>query len=481
MRIIILFSSLFLFLHHFTHAQPQSDFVQIETNKVLCIYQFLETAAQKRATIPSYYELIYQSYQEDEAFWQIVDTFDKLELEQNAKRDGFPDNRHNYLSTEDLLWITSSNSKDINDFSERIIGILPHKTQVKLVETLKQSERYYDQMVWNKEQDNIAYMESQLSQYKSEIERLFLTASQFYGTQWDKKVPFKILLYPIPTERGMTMAIPKGNALICAFNAHNKDDYIGRLGVIIHEMCHILYLEQSKTKQHQLDSLFVGNDSKFNRLAYTYIDEGLATAIGNGWAYKQIHGELDTMEWYNDAYINGFAHSIYPLVENYLDNKKSIDAAFVEQAIDLFGQKFPKALNEVALLFNSMNLYFNTETESEIKTVQMTLHNNFQLRSYSIAAPFDDPKSIETISDPEQTKVFFISKDHEAAFDFLKTHTSLKQSLEPDQDFIYSFVDKNTDSPVIVVNIINPDKVETLIQTLANIKYLEFGETIKVP
>lgn len=461
------------------HVFSQNNFIQIETNKTLGLFSFIETSSGQIGTSSSFRKYIIDTYKKDKVFVETINNYSTLNLNYPITRQEFPDKRSLNTDVKDLLWIAASNSKNINDFSNRIIGYLPHKTQSELIKILNKIEPYYDELVWNKEQKNIDRIKNQLNNYKSQIRELYSTISKFYNIKWDEKIPFKVALYPIPLKNGHTTAIPKGNALICSFLSHKEDDYLGRIGIIIHEMCHILYKEQTSSFQHQIHNWFENSDSAYAPLAYSFINEGLATTLGNGWVYKQIHNKIDTEEWYNSQYINGFAHSLFPLVEQYLNDNKSIDQNFVNTSIALFEKTFPKAIDETAILMNSLYLFANTEEETEINQLANTIHNYFNIRSMYISTPILSKQSEESLFKKETTKLIIVDSDHKKTIEGLqKLFPSFKTQLP--LNTIKVLKDNKSKSTIAIVNIDSLNKLETAYKTLSNTKYLEHDMQIEI-
>jgi hypothetical protein len=62
------------------------------------------------------------------------------------------------------------------------------------------------------------------------------------------------------------------------------------------------------------------------------MNEVLATALGNGYVYEQLDGKIDDGDWYNRKYISLMAKQIYPLVTEYI-NEKKIDRSFIDNYI----------------------------------------------------------------------------------------------------------------------------------------------------
>lgn len=448
--------------------------MKIETNKTLCLFAFLEAATNQQGTSSSYNEFIMSNLGKDENFVKLLNDYLVLNLDYSAKRQEYPDTRHNSIVSKELLWVAASNSNGVDDFKNRIIGVLPNATQANFIRIIKEVEPYYNDLVWEKEQGNIKKMEAQLKPYKNDIASLFLNISIFYNTSWDVNLPFKIMLNPIPLESGTTTAIPMGNALICGFLTKNKNDFKSTLGVAIHEMCHVLYGEQSAKVQLEMEQWFLQSESPYKKLAYNYIDEGLATALGNGWAAEQIGGSLDSTDWYNDVYINGFAKVLYPLVKTYLDDDKRIDQAFVENAIDVFSNRFPDALRQTKILMNEVQLFANTEIESEIDAIVEALHGNFNLRSMWLSTPIDSEQSVEKFGQELTTKLFIVDSEQSETVSILNDQFS-SITINTPLNAMDVLFDNESKSALIVLVIDDYAKLKAAMKQLSEIELVEFG------
>lgn len=456
-------------------SQCQNDFVQVETNKVLCLFSFIETAANKNATSYAFRDWIAEQTEGDRAFASLVARYDELQLRYTHSREEYPFNRHNYFDSKDLLWVAASYSNDLHDFSERITGYLPHEKHHELIDILRNITPFYDDLVWNKKQDHIKRIEKQLSGYTNEIGKLYRAISNFYNANWHPSAPFKISLYPIPLAQGHTTAIPKGNALICGFLTDDEKDYEGRMGVIMHEMCHILYATQSSIFQQEVDGWFEASNSPYAKLAYTYINEGLATALGNGWAYEQIHGVLDTLPWYDDDYIDGYAHALFPMTKKYIEQGKSMDKTFVDDAIDLFGETFPKTNTSTSLLMNAVRIFSNTEAEDGIQLVSGLPRKYFNIQSMWLSTPISAPQSIDGLKEKRITKLLVIESNHTES---IKKLNEIFPDLNIDTPLnaLEVFYDEESKSNVVIMSIDGLDDYENGIQTLSGLTYLENGK-----
>lgn len=459
-----------------TCLKAQTDFIEIEHNKVLCTLSFLDTASGAPGSPPSYKDFIASNLGHDSTFQQLVDNYKSLDLQTSMHRERYPEKRHAYTSVMDLLWISSSNALHLDDFANRTIGFLPPSDHTKLIRLLKQVEPYYERLVWNSTLDERKQMEAVLSPYKTSIAQLFKKVNIFLGSEWSDATPFKIMLYPIPLAQGNTTAIPKGNNLICSYLSGRKGEQIDLVGIAVHEMDHILYDAQPLEIQKNIEQWFTASQNPYAPMAYDFFDEGLATAVGNGWAYEEINGAIDEGEWYNFEYVNGFGKALFPMTKEYLNAGKMIDKAFVDKAIDLFETAFPKATTDLDILMNNINLFSQTEDESRINAYFDGIGERFRMRSAYFSSPMEDEKSKERLREMNRTKVIILDeRKSEAAVILKKEFVDYPKNLNFKTPGVTSFFDSTTQSNVILINLQKTTDYAPLMDALKTVKYLEHG------
>jgi len=471
----------FLICSFFTsfHLSAQKDrLVKIEYNKVLGVFSFMEAATKDLSSPPKLSEFIEEHLGSNDDFQKIVEEYSTIQLRYHMKREEYPESRDTYAGSKDFLWIASCNASDLDDFNERIIGYLPHSAQQKLIHCLRQAEPYYERLIWNKEQDNLKHIEQKLSLYKEEIQNLFLSISSFYGTDWKLDLPFKIMLYPIPARKGGTTAIPKGNNLICSFLSLNPDEYKSILGIAIHEMCHILYDAQPIALQEDIERWFNQNKSNYNNVSYSYLNEGLATVLGNGWAYREIHKTIDTSQWYNNTYINGYAHALFSETDRYMKMGKTIDQAYVDNAILTFENEFPNATNDVNVLLSAAEIFADWEDEYAAQGFMDTLFQYFNsVRSLNFSVPIMGENSIESLEN-KNTKLILLSKNKKANIAFLNTHLDNRiPEIDQARDWIHIIEKPKSSTMVILLHLLDISRIGDAYTTLKKLSILKPGTT----
>lgn len=464
----------------FNLKAQENHFIRLSASKPLGLLTFLEAAGEGHKRYQDYYDFINEHLGTDSGFQQLADDYQDIYLNYLITRKEYPKSRyHNRVSVNDLIWSAASNVNDLDDFNERITGLLPYISQNKLYQTMKKAEPYYDKLVWAPAEASITDIQEKLTPYLPTFERMFFQTNAFYQSAWTKDLPFKIVVYPIPLANGNTTATAKGNALICGFLAKRKNPHIDILGVIIHEICHTLYAEQPAQLQREIEQWFDENPSPFAPLASSYLDEALATVLGNGWANEEMTGEMDPNPWYNNPYIDGFARALYPLTKKYLQAGKPIDKAYINQSVELFSQTFPKADRTPATLLSEINFYLNSEVEEDIDRIESTLYRYFNPFPHQYHIPINSPSSIKSFGVKKLTKLFIIDRENENTLALIDQNFP-DQQVEAKANSILSFRDQPSQSVIIIINVQNQQMLEKALIKLSKQTYLNFGEYVLI-
>lgn len=465
-------------------AHAQKQIVSFKISKPYNVLEFVETAAGRKSGHSStlYAYINQQIPKSDTAFQKLIDEFNDIVLYYSYKRSEFPESRRQYRSTYDLICIAAVQSNTFAEFKNRTAGILPNSEHQKLFRILTTAEKYYDRVIWSGEKEKTEAQVKALQTYQEQCNQLFNTFRNFYNSSWTDDMPFSVAIYPIPGKRGNSTATPHANSL-CVGVLSGETEHVQRIGVVLHEICHVLYDEQTSSFQHHLDSAFNQSASPYRTVAYTFFDEALATAMGNAYVYEFINKKTDTTEWYNNVYINGYAHALYPLVKRYLTGNKKMDHAFVEEAIAIFGKTFPKATKEYAILLNNVQIYGNAESAKERNQLIATIEKYFQLSHYGVSCPVTDEYSLELLQKTEETQLIVIYKDQEPAMAklaaiFPEINSCL--SGKKDREYVLGFFDKNR-RPVIVVNTASAAAVDKAMNLIHTRQYMEEPSYIPLP
>ena len=425
--------------------------VQIKFSKPFAIIKFLETTKGGHGTSITFKHQIDTSFLgKDPAFQNIISEYQALQLDYNYVKQQYPANRKRTTSTWDLLCVASITSNTNEEFFNRIIGIYPNVDYLKLKGIVAAVEPYYDRFVFNKYKPTIDDKIRELQGLSPKLNELFVKFKVFYGSSWDKAMPFNLAIYPIIGRSGQTTATPHANCLEMGVLTH-EEDVFDLLSIGMHEMSHVLFEEQPLSLQQKLDSCFTDTITPYTKFAYHYIDEALATALGNGYAYKDLAGEIDSSEWYNDFYINAYAKALYPLIEQYVNDKKQIDKAFVLNAIEFFKQTFPNAQYDFEPLLMTTDIYFEDDSTQIINDIESSLHNMFRIYSSNTSIPMNDKVSLDMMKQSKETQVIIIHKNQLQNLAKLKLIFKNLVTLPPNKNMLVSFLDKNKRAVVIIV------------------------------
>ncbi|SHK64841.1 hypothetical protein [Chryseobacterium polytrichastri] len=454
----------------------RKEFFIFKESEVYSLFNFMETAAKMPGTSSTYRKFITEKLADNKDFQKLVQDFKSIDYNESISRQDYPAGRNYRKSYLTLLVVTTLKSKDLEDFNERITGILPINEQMKIYNSLKNAQPYFRQFVWNESEAKIKRQISELKKYNDISSELFLKFNHFYKSSWDVQVPFYVTLYPIPGKQGNTTATPHGNAL-CVGSMTDSNDTIGTLGVTLHEMCHILYNEQSKEVQAELEKYFTENKSRYSKLAYSYFNEAMATALGNGYGYKILNkGNVDKGEWYNKPTINLFAKAIYPLTEKYLEQNKPIDKNFVDEIIKSFEKTFPNSIYEYGPNFNTLNLYAD---QIDGNVIFDSFFKYFSANSVHVSSPLKDVSQSHRLLEDDSSFIILLDKDQKENLEELKKAFPEIQKIKYDSTInnISFFDAKNRMIVILFIN--KPQDLDQAFEKLEKHKQLDKNKLIQ--
>jgi hypothetical protein len=470
-RILIL--SICLFLSFATsNASPLLSF---KISKPICLLTFLETASGDPHSSSTFRTYIKEHMPANDTadFKVLVRAFAALNIDNNYVLTQYPAQRQKPRSSANLIKMAAVQAKDLPDFYSRIAGILPNEQWLALKDVINKSQYFYAQVISSADNVDIEKQLKELKLYNDKTNAAFLKLKTFYGSTWPDNLGFSIAIYPIPGNSGTTTATPHNNSLIMAVLT-KETDHDSRMGVAMHEISHVLYEEQPLALQWKLDSAFIENPSLSMPYAYSYIDEALATACGNGWMYELLTGKPEGGAWYNDEYIDKYAHALYPLVKMYIENFKTIDRSFIKKAIATFETQFPDAAYEFNNIFNQVNFYTDANDNEQYRNIRNTLNRYYRVSGCHSSYPIADPQSLDMANKSSGTQLFIIHENKAENFSALKKIFPELDAVNESEESIISFIDKNK-RPVVIVNVNNDSRIEAAFKKMTQIKKISPG------
>lgn len=434
----------FLFLTVLAFGQKTT--FKIKYSEQLAVFVFLQELSENYPENSFKTEFQKSKYNTDQ-YKNVISKFDKLAIDYSYRFEEYPYGSKKAVQTQDILKKNLIETEDLVNFKIRSVGIIPNKTLIDLTECISQFTPIYNELIYNPNKEKFERQLEDITKYSNEnhIENYFNTGLVFYNVSWDNDIPFEIAFYPLPNSKGFT-AQAFCNNFISAIQTDLKS-YKDLFSVMLHETYHIIYDEQPLEVKTQIDTYFKENNSKSSNYAYQLMNEVLATALGNGYVYGQLDGKLDAHDWYNKKYINLMAKQIYPVVKEYIDEKKPIDKKFIDRYIQAYEDNFPNWINE---LDNIMTYrYVLSENEQDFNVIDKM----FRYRSRTQYEDQITEISIEKMQQTPLTKVVIISKNNAQKLKLLKSKFKelKKWQFKADKDFADKILLEDK-SQLIVIN-----------------------------
>ncbi len=291
----------------------------------------------------------------------------------------------------------AAKSDSLQELKSRTAQLLPPAIQEELFGILTDLDPVYSSLVWKPSQAKLTRYSKKLKRiWKSgRLSAAFSDTLRFYRSSWSREPHFTIHLVPIPAGRAPTTATVIQDAVILEALL-NERDLAARAGVIFHEMAHAAFEAQDPHTQHQLDTWFKESPSRFAGLAYNLLNEGLATALGNGWAFRLITGKEDDSGWYSVDEIDRGAKAATTLVREYVSNRKPIDRSFVERWIESYTRTFPNAFNRTDILLRQSILISDGKNISS-EDARAEFKKSIRVNSLYWGSPIADNETLKMI------------------------------------------------------------------------------------
>lgn len=385
---------------------------QVLYSKPLAVYVFVKKLNSEQAT-NGFRQLFDTSRFATTIAKEKLKVFGELCLDYSYSYEEYPYGSKVMGMTEALLKKNMIASATVSEFRIRSIGMIPNETLYQLCDILSYFEPIYQSLVYDKYG---AGFENQMKEIAKGVSGegvpdCFEKATMFYGTTWNKEVPFQICLYPLPLSKGFS-AEALYNQAVCGVPSDVNKEVL--LSVMLHEVFHMLYDEQSLQLKKDLSTWFSSQSSDCRQYAYLLLNEVLATAIGNGYSYKRLTGKIDEGDWYDWPYINLMAKKLYPMVADYLQHGRSMDKAFVTSYINLYETNFKTWLQEPRHTFCFRAVLSDNRKDLEL------VASRYPNCSLSESQTEISNSSIEQMMSRPLTKLIIISNDHEKQINLLK-------------------------------------------------------------
>ena len=435
---------IFYAVHLYSNAQKTT--FNIKYSEQLAVFVFLQNLTKNYSQNVFKVEFLKSKYNIIE-FQNEIATFEKMAIDFSYQFEAYPNGSKMPMQSRDILRKNLIATNNLNDFKLQSIGIVPNKTLIDLTKIIADFTPIYNELIYNPNKEQFENQLVEIKKYSvdNNIEKYFETGLTFYNSSWDSSIPFEIAFYPLPNSQGFT-AQAFCNNFISAIQTNLKN-YKDLFSVMLHETFHLIYNEQSLETKIEIDKNFKENKAKSSNYAYQILNEALATSLGNGYVYENLDRKIDDGDWYNQKYINQIAKKIYPLVTEYIIQKKSLDKNFMNQYINIYETNFPNWINQ---LDNIMSYkYVISENPNDFDTIERKF-------SYTSNSEFEQEitkSGIEKMQKSSLTKIIVISNNNNEKLKLIKqSFRELKNwKFNPESEFNYKIL-LDDKSQLLIIN-----------------------------
>ncbi len=268
----------------------------------------------------------------------------------------------------------ATQSKDLTEFKSRTLLLLPLQEQSKFFQDLAVLKPIYEELIGIPSEHALNEYRERLKQAwdKGHLSDLLTKAALFYHANWQTGADFSIHLIPIPAGTGKGHSSVIGNVILVDAFLEEKDLSL-RASLVFHEFCHAAALSQSVELQKQITAWFEKNTSPLRSYAQSLLEEGLATALSSGLAYKAVAGKEDLGPWSDTEEYDRGSKAEIDLIRSYVNLSKPIDEVFIDRWVENYAKKFPDALTSPTVRLRHTLLMLDesvmnlSEAKSQIK------------------------------------------------------------------------------------------------------------------
>lgn len=394
-----------LFALMFSGFAEAAIHLNVESGKIVGLWNFtLSISETGRRQSKILQDIFKQSnYAKDPSILSKLQEF-KVTNEKSFNKkfhfDAFPEKRG------EMGWATSphfdyqaTQSKTLKEFQSRTAQVIAPSEHLKIFKILEAIAPIYDELVWKPSESKLKDRTKKILETweKAQLSDLLAKTISFYRSTWPKDFEMTIYAMPIPAVKGHTRATVIQDSIILE-SLLDSPDVAGLTGVLFHEICHAAYESETAEDQHQLVKWFEESASPLKNYAEELLNEGLATAIGNGMAFQAITGKEDSEDWYSVREINEGAKAAYSFIRSYILASKPMDADFVKKWIESYQKTFPDAMITPdmrlrdAVLLTDGEIVKHRDAKNQIKNV-------YRFAQFSSGSPIDAKESLRDIKD----------------------------------------------------------------------------------
>lgn len=300
----------------------------------------------------------------------------------------FPDGYGRTSTLSDVLEKVSLQSDSPQDFAERVSPWLGPETTRRFTTVLEILGPLYDRYWWTGPDLGGRKAELVADLERGRFRDNFVKAMDFYqGDLRSSKA--RVALVPYHRGVGESQVLTRGHNAgdLQVFEVVTDRPDPSLAGVCFHEFAHGLWKGQTPEEARRWKERFAAH-GLWGRLAYAQLNEGLATALGNGWFHQKVTGESNDKAWYNDRVIESYARALFPLVGPIVEQSRRPSDIELDAMVEAFRSALPEADSTFDVVAADL-LTITDRPEAHSGSYQDDLMRLGPVRSSRVAASLD--------------------------------------------------------------------------------------------
>jgi len=409
-------------LHFFFNSTAQSIQLKIVQNPWHASYTTLVKLTSQSHS-PILKSRLQRSIYNRPSIHQAIKTFELLNLHYGFSYDQFPPDGKLPFSTAESLERNLIFSKTLAEFESLSYGLLAPEDLKTLVNLLDSIKPLYKALVLDTLGELFGKTVDDLQKYldQHQTNQIVDQVVNFYGSSYAMPKEVLVAVYPSLVKSSFS-AKAFLNAAVCEVPTGFKSNAT-LLSVLLHEVFHVMFDAQPLALKLNIDQWF--NQSPYASAVYAkqLLNEALATALGNGYAYKCFTGYMDTLDWYHDTYINRMARHLYPLLLTYIERASCIDSNFIANYCEGFEKLSSNWLVDINFLLKYRYVLASQNGSAEFFRT-LVPYASMVIESWPLT-----PSELSGQAASKLTKVVVIEENHEKQIKWLyQCYPELKKS-----------------------------------------------------
>lgn len=315
-------------------------------------------------------------------------------------------------SVDEVILREAARSTTIPELLDRLKQTLSLTERVKLQTVLYYFEPIYQQLIWK---PCLPSLTKQVEEFRKRTESTQMCehlteVKRFLNSPWSSATPFIVALAPLPTDGKSTHGQSLG--VVQTVELRPGDHFQKSADVVFHEAVHALWF--SKKDEEETTKLFYIPEK--GALPLTELYEGMATALGQGWYTKLAFGHTGN-SWYADPIINRYSQVVYPLYEDYLKQRRPLDAQFAHEATACYYRMYPDSDKQINLTSSYLIL---ADEMQDFRTFRKSVYDAMpRLRECSISTPINAREGVDSFEKSHAVRAAILTSV--SKLDFLKS------------------------------------------------------------